>query len=128
LNKTALGGYLSLMDITPEQIRAARALLRLEQAELARRAHVSVVTIRRIEGADGGERVTPVTLDGVRQALEQAGAEFIPDGVRRRRTARPEARSLYEDLRAISLRSAARLQGRELLTDADLYDEDGLPA
>lgn len=116
------------MDITPEQIRAARALLRLEQAELARRAHVSVVTIRRIEGADGGERVTPVTLDGVRQALEQAGAEFIPDGVRRRRTARPEARSLYEDLRAISLRSAARLQGRELLTDADLYDEDGLPA
>jgi transcriptional regulator with XRE-family HTH domain len=116
------------MDITPEQIRAARALLRLEQAELARRAHVSVVTIRRIEGTDGGERVTPITLDGVRQALEQAGAEFIPDGVRRRRTARPEARALYEDLRAISLRSAARLQGRELLTDADLYDEDGLPA
>jgi hypothetical protein len=24
--------------------------------------------------------------------------------------------------------SAARLQGRELLTDADLYGEDGLPA
>ena len=116
------------MEITPEQIRAARALLRLEQAELARRAHVSVVTIRRLEGMDGSERVTPVTVDGVRRALEQAGAEFIPDGVRRRRAVRPDARSLYEDLRAISLRSAARLQGRELLTDADLYDEDGLPA
>ncbi len=116
------------MDISPEQIRAARALLRIEQAELARRAHVSVVTIRRIEGADGNERVAPVTLDGVRQALEQAGAEFIPDGVRRRRHVRPDERSLYEDLRAISLRSAARLQGRELLTDADLYDENGLPA
>jgi transcriptional regulator with XRE-family HTH domain len=116
------------MYITPEQIRAARALLRLEQAELARRARVSVVTIRRIEGAEGSQRVTPATLDGVRQALEQAGAEFIPDGVRRRRPVRPDARSLYEDLRAISLRSAARLQGRELLTDADLYDEDGLPA
>jgi hypothetical protein len=42
--------------------------------------------------------------------------------------ARPGARALYEDLRAISLHSAARLQGRELLTDADLYDERGLPA
>ena len=46
----------------------------------------------------------------------------------RRRTARADAHSLYQDLRATSLRSATRLQGRELLTDADLYDEDGLPA
>ena len=116
------------MEITPEQIRAARALLRLEQAELAERAHVSVVTIRRLEGTQSDQRVTPGTLAGVREALEQAGAEFIPDGVRRRRTVRPDPRTLFEDLRAISLRSAARLQGRELLTDADLYDENGLPA
>jgi transcriptional regulator with XRE-family HTH domain len=116
------------MNVTPDQIRAARALLRLEQAELAQRAHVSVVTIRRLEGTDGSERVTPVTLEGVRQVLEEAGAEFIPDGVRRRRSARADVGTLYEDLRAISLRSAARLQGRDLLTDADLYDEDGLPA
>jgi transcriptional regulator with XRE-family HTH domain len=116
------------MEITPEQIRAARALLRLEQAELADRAHVSVVTIRRLERGQGSERVAPRILTGVREVLEQAGAEFVPDGVRRRRTARPDARALYEDLRAISLRSAARLQGRELLTDADLYDENGLPA
>jgi hypothetical protein len=27
-----------------------------------------------------------------------------------------------------SLRSAARLQGRALLTDTDLHDENGLPA
>jgi transcriptional regulator with XRE-family HTH domain len=118
--------YLSLMEITPEQIRAARALLRLEQAELAKRAHVSVITIRRLESGQGSERVATGTL--IRKVLEQAGAEFIPDGVRRRRVARPDARALYEDLRAISLRSAARLQGRELLTDADLYDENGLPA
>jgi hypothetical protein len=100
----------------------------LEQADLARRAHVSVVTIRRLEASAGSECVTPNTREGVRQALEKAGAEFIPDGVRRRPAAQPDARSLYEDLRAISLRSAARLQGHELLTDADLYDEDGLPA
>jgi transcriptional regulator with XRE-family HTH domain len=116
------------MNITPEQIRAARALLHLGQAELAVRAHVSVVTIRRLERGQDSDRVAPGTLAGVRDVLEKAGAEFIPDGVRRRPMARQGARALYEDLRAISLRSAARLQHRELLTDADLYDEDGLPA
>jgi transcriptional regulator with XRE-family HTH domain len=115
------------MDVTPEQIRAARALLRLEQAELAQRAHVSVVTIRRLEAPNGGERVTSTTVQGIRQALEQAGAEFIQDGVRRRPAARPDARTLYDDLRTISLRSAVRLQGHEQLTEADLYDEDGVP-
>jgi transcriptional regulator with XRE-family HTH domain len=116
------------MNISPEQIRAARALLRLEQADLAHRAGVSVATIRRLEGAGGSERVAAETFGGVRQALEEAGAEFIPDGVRRRRPAVPAGQSRYDDLRAISLRSAARLRGRDLLTDADLYDDDGLPA
>lgn len=116
------------MDVTPEQIRAARALLRIEQSELAKRAHVSVVTIRRLETMDGLERVTPPTLHGIRDALEQAGAEFIPDGVRRRRVAQSDAKTLFEDLQAISLRSAERLQRHETLTDVDLYDEDGLPA
>jgi len=39
-----------------------------------------------------------------------------------------QMRARFNKLRAISLRSAARLRGRELLTDADLYDENGLPA
>jgi transcriptional regulator with XRE-family HTH domain len=34
-------------------------LLRLQQAEIAERAHVSVVTIRRLERGQGGERVEP---------------------------------------------------------------------
>jgi transcriptional regulator with XRE-family HTH domain len=116
------------MQITPEQIRAARALLRLDQAEFAERAQRSVVTIRRLETARGGGRAAPDTLAEVRKVLEEAGAEFIPDGIRLRRIAHPDERALYEDLRAISLRSAARLQGRELLTNADLYDENGLSA
>ena len=116
------------MHVTPDQIRAARSLLRLDQAELARRAHVSVVTIRRLEAAGDGPRAISGTLDGVRQVLEQAGAEFIPDGVRRRSLPRPDAAAIFEELRAISLRSAERLQGTVPLTDADLYDEDGLPA
>jgi len=115
------------MIITPEQIRAARALLRLEQDELARRAQVSVATVRRLEAAEGAGRVAPATLDGVRAALEAAGAEFIPDGVRHR-PGRPEAAALFEELRAISLQSAAALAGHEPMREADLYDEAGLPA
>jgi transcriptional regulator with XRE-family HTH domain len=115
------------MKITPEQIRAARALLRLEQTELAERAHVSVATIRRLESGQGGRRVAPDIVAKVHKVLEEAGAEFISNGVRHRRAERSDARALYEELRAISLRSAARLQGRALFTDADLYDENGLP-
>jgi transcriptional regulator with XRE-family HTH domain len=115
------------MEITPDQIRAARALLRLEQSELARRAGVSVVTIRRAEAAANSEHVAAATFDSVYAALEQAGAEFIPDGVRKRKAVRLDRQALYDDLRAISLRSAAQLQGRDLLTGADLYDESGLP-
>ena len=115
------------MIITPEQIRAARALLRLEQDEVARRAQVSVATVRRLEADEGAGRVTLDTLDGVRAVLEAAGVEFIPDGVRRRPD-RPEAAALFEELRAISLGSAAALAGHEPIREAELYDEAGLPA
>ena len=49
------------MLITPDQIRAARALLRMDQEELARRANVSVVTVRRLEAPDGLVKVAPGT-------------------------------------------------------------------
>ena len=114
------------MMMTSDQVRAARALLHLEQGELAHTAAVSIVTIRRLEAAGSSARVSASTVADVRRALEQAGAEFIPGGVRRR--VQPEASGLYEDLRAISLRSAEQLAGQDLLTEADLYDEDGLPA
>lgn len=116
------------MTITSEQIRAARALLRLEQGELARRAGLSVVTIRRLEAHDGLDRAAPATLDGVRRTLEAAGAEFIKDGVRRLRAPSHDADALYRDLQAISRESAENLSGHTPLTDSDLYGEDGLPA
>ncbi len=116
------------MIIQPDQIRAARALLRLEQAEVAQRAGVSVVTIRRLESEGGEARVAEATIAEVQRVLEQEGAEFIPGGVRRRATPAPDAAVRYAALLAISLRSAARLEGRQLLTDDDLYDENGLPA
>ncbi|WP_284946173.1 helix-turn-helix domain-containing protein [Acidisoma cladoniae] len=116
------------MIITPEQIRAARALLRLDQDELARRAQVSVVTIRRIEAAEGSARVAAATLGGVRQALEEAGVQFIIGGVRQRPELTPDQQARFEAAEAISLRSAEELRGRVLLTDDDMYDENGLPA
>jgi hypothetical protein len=60
--------------------------------------------------------------------MEQAGAEFIEHGVRRRRTPRPDADAPFNDLQAISRESAAPLTDYALLTDADLYGDDGLPA
>jgi len=65
------------MLITPDQIRAARALLRMDQEELARRANVSIVTIRRSEASGGMGLVGLGTFDEIRRALEAAGAEFI---------------------------------------------------
>jgi DNA-binding XRE family transcriptional regulator len=115
------------MIITPEQIRAARALLRMEQDELARRAQVSVVTIRDLEAADGIGHVAPTTVDDIRHALEDAGAEFVPGGVRRRPWTPEEIEERYRAIMEISKRSAAKLAGHEIYTDDDLYDENGLP-
>ena len=62
------------MLITPDQIRAARALLRMDQEELARRANVSVITVRRVEALDGPGKVALGTVAEVQRALEAAEA------------------------------------------------------
>jgi transcriptional regulator with XRE-family HTH domain len=112
--------------VTAEQIKAARALLRLEQEELAKRAGVSVTTIRRLEAAGGERAVSEATAGDVCNALQEAGVEFIYDGVCLKQDTRDEE-ALYERLLAIAQRSARLLEGRAILTDADLYDENGLP-
>ena len=81
-----------------------------------------------MEAVDGHNQVAPATLDGVRRALEMADAEFIEDGVRRRYQVAADTDALYQRLLAISVESAEALAGRTLLTDDDLYDENGLPA
>lgn len=116
------------MEITPEQIRAARALLCLGQNELARLALVSVAMIRRLEVANGHERVAPATVDGVRQASETAGAEFIEGGARHRQRASADTGARHRELLAISVESAAALAGHALLIDDELCNGNGLPA
>ena len=115
--------------IKPEQIRAARALLRLDQRDLAWLAHVSVATVRRVEAENGVANVAPGTLSTIQHTLEAAGAEFIPDGVRRRHTRTPDEKAaLYRDLMAIARRTAKLAAENPGFTEDDLYDEDGLPA
>ncbi|MFZ1108408.1 MAG: helix-turn-helix transcriptional regulator [Rhodomicrobium sp.] len=111
---------------TPEQIKAARALLRMDQDELARRAGVSVTTIRRLEAAKGEYAVAEATAAGVRNALREAGVEFIHDGVRRAH--REVDRDLVADLMKIAEESARLLKDAPPFTEDDLYDENGLPA
>jgi transcriptional regulator with XRE-family HTH domain len=116
----------AIILITPEQIRAARALLRLEQGELARRAQVSVVTIRRLEAPNGLTKVAPGTVDEVQRALEAAGAEFVDRGVRRRPRTAAEIEALRRKIHAIVERSVAMQAKLPPFTENDLYDENGL--
>jgi len=102
--------------------------LRIEQDELARRAKVSVVTIRRLEAPDGLNTVSTGTLEAVQRALETAGAEFVERGVRRRGWTSDEIEARYQQIKAISERSAARFRNAPSFSEDDLYDENGLPA
>ena len=97
-----------IMLITPDQIRAARALLRMDQDELARRANVSVVTVRRLEAPGGLGKVAPGTFDEVQRALEAAGAEFVERGVRRRNRTPEEIEARDQAILAHCRGSAAR--------------------
>lgn len=70
--------------ITVDQIKAARALLNLKQSEVAEAAHISLTSFNNIERGVTSPRVS--TLKAIREALENAGAEFIAnDGVCRQR-------------------------------------------
>ncbi|WP_319935928.1 helix-turn-helix domain-containing protein [Lichenihabitans sp. Uapishka_5] len=67
------------MNFTGEQIRGARAMVRIEQGDLASRAGVSVDTIKRIERTVGLVSANVQTLSAIVRALEAAGVEFIPE-------------------------------------------------
>jgi predicted transcriptional regulator len=62
--------------VTGEQLRAARAMLRMEQEALAEAAGVSANTIRRMEGFNGPIGARTGTLRQLQRVLEEAGVEF----------------------------------------------------
>src|SRR5882672_8147848 len=114
--------------ITADQIRAARALLRLDQADLARRAGVSLATLRRVERSTEQARASSRAALSIQQALERAGAEFIADGVRCPRKRTPEqVEARCRKIIEISKRSAKLLaENPDSFSEDDLYDENGL--
>jgi transcriptional regulator with XRE-family HTH domain len=58
-------------------MRAARALLGIDQKELAERSGVSLPTIQRMEASDGNVRGVIDTLTKVVEAFDRAGIELI---------------------------------------------------
>jgi transcriptional regulator with XRE-family HTH domain len=66
--------------ITAAQIRAARALLGLDQRRLAQAAGLSLPTIQRMESSAGQVRGNVDSLFKVVEALERAGVELIGEG------------------------------------------------
>jgi transcriptional regulator with XRE-family HTH domain len=66
--------------ITAAQIRAARALLGIDQRALAEAAGLSVPTIQRMEASEGVIRAHVDSLMKLIGALDAAGIELINEG------------------------------------------------
>jgi transcriptional regulator with XRE-family HTH domain len=66
--------------ISAAQMRAARALLGMDQKTLAGLSDLSVPTIQRMEASEGNVRGVVDSLTKVVQALEVAGVELIGEG------------------------------------------------
>jgi len=67
--------------ITANQLKAARALLNIDQRQTADLADLSVPTIQRMEASDGVIRANVDSLMKLVSALENAGIELINPGV-----------------------------------------------
>jgi transcriptional regulator with XRE-family HTH domain len=63
---------------TPQQFRAARALLGWSQTRLAEAVDVTVITIKRMENPSVG--ASEETQEKARRALEAAGVTFTRSG------------------------------------------------
>jgi transcriptional regulator with XRE-family HTH domain len=66
--------------ITANQLRAARALLSIDQRQMAALADLSVPTIQRMEASGGVIRANVDSLMKLVSALESAGIELINPG------------------------------------------------
>ncbi len=103
--------------ITANQLRAARALLNIDQRQTADLADLSVPTIQRMEASEGVVRGNVDSLMKLVAALENAGIELINPGIAspaggrgvrlREPVAKPKAKTAKQ-LRPSSTRSLER--------------------
>lgn len=68
--------YVDDYSISGEQVRAARALLRVDQKQIAIAAGVSLETIKRLEAVEGPINATSRTLTALRNAFLNLGVVF----------------------------------------------------
>jgi transcriptional regulator with XRE-family HTH domain len=87
--------------ISSAQLRAARALLGIDQRRLARLAGLSVPTIQRMEASKGVIRGNVDSLVKLIGALDRAGIEVIAEGAPSQATGR-----------GVRLKAFAALPGR----------------
>jgi transcriptional regulator with XRE-family HTH domain len=73
------GGTVSIPKVSTEQVKAARALLRWSQSDLAKACQISIPTIKRLEANAGELGGMPATITAIQTALEVAGVEFIAE-------------------------------------------------
>lgn len=66
--------------ITAAQLKAARALLGIDQRQLAEAAGLSLPTVQRMEGSDGTVRGNVDSLVKLIDALDALGVAVIGDG------------------------------------------------
>ena len=66
--------------VTGAQMKAARALLNLDQRELAEISQLSLPTIQRMEASEGTVRGNVESLVKVIDALHDAGVDLINEG------------------------------------------------
>lgn len=71
--------YPARLTLQGRHVRAARALLGWKQADLARKAHISKGTIKRIEAEDGQVPVYYDTAKRIIRTFEKAGVEFLDE-------------------------------------------------
>jgi transcriptional regulator with XRE-family HTH domain len=81
---------MSILKVSVNQVKAARALLDWSQERLAEESGVSIPTVKRLEAISGVLGGRADTSDKIRSALERAGIQFIDEngggvGVRLRR-------------------------------------------
>jgi len=68
--------------MTAGQLRAARALLGMDQRTLAELSGISLPTIQRMEASEGVVRGNVDSLTKVIEALRTAGVELIGEGIK----------------------------------------------
>lgn len=68
--------------ITAAQLKAARAILGIDQKTLAEMAGVSVPTIQRMEASLGNVRGTIESLTRIVEALDRSGVELIGEDMK----------------------------------------------